>query len=411
MQAHIPTMFLMVIVVSLTMATCTAALWRRGQAEGLGYWTLALLLHGLTFILYSLRDIVSDYLSILLANLLLISVFSLFSEAMLQFQRQRMHRLWLWWPVLALTLLFLWFFHSETARIVIVAVLSSYQAALLLFILYRRRRRIAGRGQYFVMVGALLGLLVMSCRAIGTALGVGQMLQMTSSTFLQMVTFLVSCIVMILTSMGLVLMTKERADARNRRLALHDELTGLPNRRYSMEVLTRALAGVARGKQPLSLMMLDIDHFKRINDTQGHLAGDHALQQLAGILRARLRTQDHIGRLGGEEFLVILPNTGVEGARELAEVLRRSVEQMPYPSGAISAPNMTISLGICALAAGSQLIPEEAIGRTDTALYQAKQNGRNRVEAVQVEAVTTPAAAPPELFHVPPAAVGNAPAP
>ena len=410
MQAHIPTMFLMVIVVSLTMAICTAALWRRGQPEGLGYWTLALLLHGIAFILYSLRDFAPAYLTILLANLLLISVFALFGEALLQFQRQRMPRLWLWWPVLALTPLFLLWFDSEAARIVIVAILSSYQAALLLTILYRGRRQIAGRGQYFVMAGVLLGMTIMSYRAVSTALGMGH-LPITSSAPLQMVTFLVSCIVMILTSMGLVLMTKERTDARNRRLALHDELTGLPNRRYSLEVLTRWLAGMERARQPLSLMMLDIDHFKRINDTHGHLTGDRSLQQLADILRARLRTQDHVGRLGGEEFLVILPNTTASGARELAETLRRSVEQMDPDNDDSSAPNMTISIGLCTLQADTRLNPEEAIDRADAALYQAKQNGRNRIETAEVSVVTTPAAAPHESPRVPPTAAGSVPAP
>ncbi|MEZ2745752.1 GGDEF domain-containing protein [Halopseudomonas bauzanensis] len=338
----------------------------------------------------------------------MISVFTLFSEALLEFHQQRMSRLWLWWPVAVVGPLSL--LEAETLRILVVALLSCYQAALLLVILGRNRAQTAGRGQYFVMVGAVMGLAIMCYRAVGASLGLGQ-LQITSSTPLQMATFLVSSIVMILTSMGLVLMTKERTDARNRMLALHDELTGLPNRRYSLEVLTRWLAGMERGRQPLSLMMLDIDHFKRINDTHGHLTGDRSLQQLAEILRARLRTQDHVGRLGGEEFLVILPNTTASGAHELAETLRRSVEQMASDSDDSSAPNMTISIGVCTLEADTRLNPEEAIDRADAALYQAKQKGRNRIETAEVRVVTTPAAAPHESPRVPPAAAGSAPAP
>jgi len=381
MQTHMPTMFLMVIVVSLTMASCTAALWRRQQPEGLGYWTLALTLHGVTFILYSLRGVAPDYLTVVLANLLLICVFSLFSEAMLQFQQQRMHRLWLWWPALVVAPAVLLTPDSQAARVVVVAVLSVYQATLLLTIMLRHRARTVGRGQYFVMAAALLGIATMSYRAIGTALGMAPMLQITSSTPIQMATYLVSCIVMILASMGLVLMTKERTDAQNRTLAMHDELTGLPNRRYSMEVLNRLLAALNRGRQPLSLLMLDIDHFKRINDNHGHLVGDRALKQLAGALRSRLRTQDHAGRLGGEEFLVILPNTSAAGAREVAETLRRSVEQLTSDINEHSPLNMTISIGICTLQPKTQLSPLDAIELADQALYRAKQNGRNRVEA------------------------------
>ena len=381
MQTHMPTMFLMVIVVSLTMASCTAALWRRQQPEGLGYWTLALILHGVTFILYSLRGVAPDYLTVVLANLLLICVLSLFSEAMLQFQQQRMHRLWLWWPVLVVAPAVLLTPDSQAVRVVVVAVLSVYQATLLLTIMLRYRAQTVGRGQYFVMAAALLRIATMSYRAVGTALGMAPMLQITSSTPIQMATYLASCIVMILSSMGLVLMTKERTDARNRTLAMHDELTGLPNRRYSMEVLNRLLAALHRGRQPLSLMMLDIDHFKRINDSHGHLVGDHSLKQLASALRSRLRTQDLAGRLGGEEFLVILPNTTAAGARELAEALRQSVEQLASDIDGHSPLNMTISIGICTLEPKTRLSPLEAIEQADQALYRAKQNGRNRVEA------------------------------
>ena len=380
MQIHIPTMFLMVIVVSLTMASCTAALWRRDQPEGLGYWTLALTLHGITFILYSLRGVAPDLLTVVVANLLLVSVFTLFCEAMLQFQQQRMQRLWLWWPVLVVAPALMLLPDSQSGRVVVVAILSTYQTALLLAIMLRYRQQTVGRGQYFVMAAALLGIATMSFRAVGTALGMAPMLQITSTTPIQTLTYLVSCMGMLLASMGLVLMTKERTDAQNRTLAMHDELTGLPNRRYSMEVLTRLLAALNRGRQPLSLLMLDIDHFKRINDNHGHLVGDRSLKQLAGTLRSRLRTQDHAGRLGGEEFLVILPNTTAAGAREVAETLRRSVEQLVANDHGHGPLNMTISIGICTLQPKTQLSPLDALELADQALYRAKQNGRNRVE-------------------------------
>lgn len=393
MAAHTPTMLLMVILVSLTMATCTAALWRRSQPEGLGYWTLALTLNGVAFILFSQRGLVSDYLSIMLGNGLLLCVFPLFGEALLQFQRQRMHRWLLWGPVLfAVPALFM-LLDNLPARVTLVAAVTSYQAALLLFIVLKYRIRTVGRGQYFVIAAAVIAMLTMLFRGLGTVLGVESLVQITSSTPIQTYTFLASCVIVIIGSMGLVLMTKERADAHNRQLAMHDELTGLPNRRYTLEMLTHLLASQQRSQQPLSLLMLDIDHFKLINDSCGHLAGDQALKLLSDNLRSRLRTQDHAGRWGGEEFLVILPNTTASGGLQVAENLRSSVEGL-NARHINPTLRMTISIGLCTLPPTAGASPLQGVGRADEALYQAKQNGRNRVEVMDIRSAVQSDAPP-----------------
>lgn len=396
MSMHVPTMFLMVILVSLTMACCTAALWRRSNPEGLGYWALGLTLHGVSFILVSLRGALPYGLTVVLANLLLLSGFSLFCQALLQFQRRHLAVIWLWWPVPAALPGLLMLPDNTAGRIVLIALLCTYQAALMLFITLGRRHQTTGRGQYFVMSAAALGILTMGVRALTTALAADQVQSLTSSTPVQAATFLISCVVLILSSMGLILMTKERSDACNRSLAMHDELTGLPNRRYSMEVLARVVAARQRHPQHLSLMMLDIDHFKQINDQYGHLAGDQALRRLADQLRARLRLQDHVGRLGGEEFLVILPDTPAQGALRLAEDLRRSVEQLHGQRADSAAEDlgMTISIGVCSLTPADALDALAAIELADQALYLAKQNGRNRVQLTGAGGLSTSDPAP-----------------
>lgn len=415
MLMHIPTMFLMVIAVSLTMASCTGALWRREQPEGLGYWALGLCLHGAAFILFILREMLPYALTVVLGNLLLVAAFALFCEAILQFHQQRMRRLWLWWPVAVVGPTLAMLPESPSARAVVVTILCTYQATLLLAITYRERAGTAGRGQYFVMLAAGLGIITMAVRALSTALGTDQALELTSSTPVQMATFLVSCVILILSSMGLVLMTKERADAHNRRLAMHDELTGLPNRRYSVEVLERLLGALKRSRQPFSLLMLDIDHFKQINDQCGHMVGDRALRLLADGLRARLRAQDLAGRLGGEEFLVILPDTSATGASLLAESLRRSVAQLRLQCDGGSPQQMTVSIGVCTVLPGSHPSPLEVIDLADQALYRAKQNGRNRVEVALTPVpgrqplAITPAATAPQPDGAVAATSGSAP--
>src|SRR5690554_2240393 len=134
----------------------------------------------------------------------------------------------------------------------------------------------------------------------------------------------------------------------------------------------------------------------QINDQYGHLAGDQALRRLADQLRARLRLQDHVGRLGGEEFLVILPDTPAQGALRLAEDLRRSVEQLhgQRADSAAEDRGMTISIGVCSLTPADALDALAAIELADQALYLAKQNGRNRVQLTGAGGLSTSDPAP-----------------
>jgi diguanylate cyclase (GGDEF)-like protein len=152
--------------------------------------------------------------------------------------------------------------------------------------------------------------------------------------------------------------------------SLHDPLTGLGNRRLMETQLEKCFDMARRYDEALSLVMIDIDHFKHYNDTQGHLAGDQLLTMLAKILLREVRRADYVFRYGGEEFLVLLPETGPERAQEAAERLRKTVE---------AEAGVTISLGVAHLEE-SPSKPEQLIAHADRALYRAKQNGRNRVE-------------------------------
>lgn len=158
------------------------------------------------------------------------------------------------------------------------------------------------------------------------------------------------------------------------RLSITDKLTQSYNRLKLDETMDEQFELSKKNATPFSIIILDIDHFKLVNDTYGHQVGDHVLIELVAILNKNVRSDDVVGRWGGEEFLIILPNTNLDGGFRLAEKLRSQVEKNPFTV----AGQVTISLGVSAYL--DDLTPESIVSRADTALYQAKENGRNRVE-------------------------------
>jgi diguanylate cyclase (GGDEF)-like protein len=164
------------------------------------------------------------------------------------------------------------------------------------------------------------------------------------------------------------------------RMTVMDALTGVHNKRYFLEFLTREIASARRHRQPLSLVMFDVDHFKKVNDVHGHLAGDAVLREIGRRLRPRIRTDDLLARYGGEEFGVVL-KTGLEGAALFAEQLRALIADEPFVCSETLSLPVTISLGAAEVTDASPVEPEDLIRRADENLYAAKHGGRNRVVA------------------------------
>lgn len=158
--------------------------------------------------------------------------------------------------------------------------------------------------------------------------------------------------------------------AGERRAADIDFLTGLSNRRALEAVLGREAEAASRYQQPLSLLLIDADHFKRVNDTHGHDAGDAVLREIAAIMRSECRQCDFPARWGGEEFVLLLPGTDAESAFAFAERVRERMAGHEFPF----VGRQTISIGVSVFRGEAG----EMIGRADNALYQAKQDGRNR---------------------------------
>ncbi|MCS3845368.1 diguanylate cyclase (GGDEF)-like protein [Xanthomonas campestris] len=164
-----------------------------------------------------------------------------------------------------------------------------------------------------------------------------------------------------------------------RRQSIRDALTGLYNRRYLEEALSHELARCARRDLPLSVLMLDVDHFKQFNDGQGHAGGDLLLAAVGELLLTRLRAEDVACRYGGEEFTVILPETDGEEAMRVAEQIRGHIAALAVSDGQRALPRVTASIGVASFPADGEL-GSALIQKADAALYVAKRQGRNRVE-------------------------------
>ncbi len=161
------------------------------------------------------------------------------------------------------------------------------------------------------------------------------------------------------------------------RLSIADGLTGLYNRRFLGERLKEEFSKAERYRMPLSFLILDVDHFKRVNDTFGHQVGDNALVAVARVLQASVRESDLVARYGGEEFAVLLPHTGLDSALAVAEKIRQAVSETPVDG--MGEHRLTISIGAAGIPEGHAPSVEALVRAADQALYRAKQDGRNRV--------------------------------
>ncbi len=189
--------------------------------------------------------------------------------------------------------------------------------------------------------------------------------------------FAVYLVLMVSLCFGLAWMTGERLASRLAHVAHTDGLTRLANRSAILELLAVEVERARRSGRTLSVVMVDLDHFKRVNDAHGHAAGDHALEQLSDVIRAQVRFADRVGRLGGEEFLVVLAEANLGAAAEVAERIRDGIRRQPLELGSTRL-RLTASFGVAELQA-ADADAEALLGRSDAALYRAKRSGRDRV--------------------------------
>ncbi len=375
MDIHIPTMLVMLSVAGMTLAVSVGWVARRVDDDGLLLWTGALVLHSATYTLFVLRGQIPDLLSILFANTLLSCSYAVFLMAIGQFQQRTIPRILLWGPPLVLACIFSFLMENITARFIVGGLIYAGQILLVLIALMSRRYAIAGRGKHLMFFGLIIVIVVLLIRVQDAMFGSSGTLSLMAETPIQILTFAVAFIALVMVSNGFVLMTKERADQRTRLLAMKDRLTGAWNRMHIEEQAKQEMARLQRYGYAVSLIMVDLDHFKLINDRFGHATGDQILKDFCSIAQGCIRMSDVFGRWGGEEFVVLLPNSELSSALHLAERMRSALEQHSF----VGDLKVTASLGVAVCRPTDSL--ESWLYRADMALYRAKAGGRNRVEA------------------------------
>lgn len=382
MSAHIPTLLAMIVLISLIMALCIAVVGSEPKRDGLGWWSAALLTNALGHFLFMLRGQVPDAFSVVLANVLLSCVLTAMAAAVGQFQGRSLP----WWalalPPAAVGFCTAIFDGNYLLRVAAVGVVLALQSLWVLRVAVDRRYVAPGRGLWLLIAGLSSEAFILGSRALIAAFLGDSATGILQSSMLQTLTFVGSVVVVLVCSLGFVFMLRDRADETNRRLAALDPLTGAANRRLLLGSLSRDIARAVRTGAPLAVLMVDIDHFKKVNDQHGHLVGDAVLRHLVNVLRAKVREQDLVGRYGGEEFLLLLADTSPQGAAQLAEVLRQAVAAAPHPlasapGGAIA---ITVSIGVFGGTLQAGDTADMLIEAADRALYRAKNLGRNRVE-------------------------------
>ena len=222
-----------------------------------------------------------------------------------------------------------------------------------------------------------MGLILRAIQAWTDPLSFGEVAQPGKGPAL---TFLVAFICMLGSGFGFILAALERSANHMENLATHDGLTDCLNRSAAVALLGNTLQRAQRTGESTSLVMLDLDHFKGVNDKYGHRTGDEVLRKFAHAARLRLRASDVLARMGGEEFALILPATDAVGAVHVAESVRAAIEGLVINDLKDGTLSITVSAGIACAASGAATTHDQLYHRADTALYAAKAAGRNRIE-------------------------------
>jgi len=358
------------------------ALWR-GTAHlvaGIGHWALAFLAYIVCTVLFVMRDQWPDLLSIVLGNLIFLAGNLLLLEGLGRLKRQPIPHLF---PLLLLIgnlLATLWFTYLDNSYAVRTLLFAAFAIVIYLYalgLLWRHRQTNRHLGEGLLAASLLLLIVTTLLRAVDTWMATEALSGLLSLTGNHALYLLNNVVAVVFVGLALVMLVHEQLRLELEHLVAHDTLTGVFSRAMILSILDKSLAGLKRGNSRLGVLMLDLDHFKQINDQFGHPTGDALLAGLARTLEAHLRQETYIGRIGGEEFLVVMPACSEGDLLQTAERLRRCAEEYTLIH-ANKLLRCTISIG------GIEFHPHAAhsnhpLAEIDAALYEAKKRGRNCV--------------------------------
>jgi len=375
MTLDMRTIMVMLVVSSVLMASTLAVGTRMGRAAGFMKWNAGLGLLALGWVLVAARGALPDLVAIALADAILVAGLSAELAGIIEFGGKTAPRLLLIAPgPLMLALLIPVVEDYAAVTLLMGVVLAAIFGAMT--VAAARLGAGAGPARWMLAVASAAGAILVLVRAVDIWLKPAMYPNVFASNNLHAVAFVALFAGTIVIPVAFLLMHRERVAAELYRLATFDALTGLFNRRMFLELGERELARARRTGSPYAVLMMDLDLFKRVNDEYGHQAGDRVLADFAAIAKRSVRTEDLVGRYGGEEFCAILPGAVMQNAIAIAERARGAVSQRPL--GDLPRA-ITISIGVAACSGKAGELLDAAIGRADEALYRAKHDGRDRV--------------------------------
>lgn len=293
--------------------------------------------------------------------------------------------LWLFTPVGLLLLSFAAMTGAGNARLIALSsAMMALQIVPMLVVLVRSGRH-AETSLRTVAVTLSVCSVALAARALHAEIDPGDYIRPVQRGWIQGFVLLAGFVSSLGAGFGFVLACLERAAVQMEQMASMDGLTGCLNRTTTQSMLGHALERCRRDRQPLALVVFDLDHFKQVNDLHGHLVGDQVLRQFAESVRGRIRASDVFGRMGGEEFCLGLPTTDRDGAWEVVEAVRTGIARTPFVGRDGRPVQVTVSAGVAAVDLASdrsdlQCVTIESLyGQADEQLYRAKRQGRNQV--------------------------------
>ena len=362
----------------------------RKTYPGFGLWTAGTTTYTFGFLFIALRNIIPNIFSIVLANVLLSSAALCFWEGTRCFHGKEVRKIFIILLIAGYTVFqsYFTFVHNDIGvRIITYSLLTAVIYGAIALELFRNVPTVLRFSSWFT--GSLFALygIFMVFRGLLTEL-LPPLHDLLEPNMLQAMTFLLAIFFGIAWTFGFVMLNSERLEADLRRaqdklqkMATTDFLTGIANSRHFSETGAHEVQRARRYKRPLALLMIDLDHFKKLNDKYGHAIGDKILVAFAGICKKCLRKADIFGRLGGEEFAILLPETDINGGSKFAERLRVIVEKSKIKVE--SKPfHITVSIGVTELQPDDDQI-DAALRRADDTMYEAKKRGRNQVAISQ----------------------------
>lgn len=365
--------------------------------DGLASWTQSLWVQALAWLLMALEGAIPELIAIAAANGLLALGWSLQFVAVLEFQRRRVSPVLVCVPAAIVFGLYGLLLDDVRLRLIVSGALYGAFYTAIAAAALARRPAYGFRAYGLFAGGYLAAAATLFLRSIAAWARPEELTSGLGPQPHQSLLYLVGYALVVSSSLAYLLMHRERADEETRRLATTDPLTGVFNRRTFIELAERELARSRRDATPLSLMILDLDHFKQVNDTYGHLVGDCVLVAFTTLVRDCARRGDLVVRYGGEEFCLLLPGTALAAAVALAERVRTATAVASLSSYPMK---VTVSIGVTAYPGGAQIPLKALLARADEALYRAKHDGRDRVVALPLTEAEIEQQHPLPLEHV-----------